>query len=355
MRILIAFVLVWTVGATSHAQQSAFGESLAISGHAALSGLGGRAISHKSNEANFVLTNPAQLSFAGSTRVSVSQYYLPAGITMSSLGLASQYGSEQKKPFFVSFRYLDYGDFDAYNEFGELLQEDTRAYDLSLKLGGSYELYDRMTVGVSIGLLNTSYADLGSTAITTDLGAVYQRDSTSWRIALAVQNLGFALENFEGEDQYHLPTNVSLGFSKKLEHLPFTFFMTYHHLQQWNLEFDNPYEEETALFLNQGGSTVRNDGFFSMFVRHINLGGEFALGAEEKMKVRVGFDFNRNQIVSIPNQRTLSGLSLGVGFKIRRSAYLDYSYSVDHYISNTHNLSLSLDIFAKGPRSGLLW
>jgi hypothetical protein len=122
--------------------------------------------------------------------------------------------------------------------------------------------------------------------------------------------------------------------------LPFRFSITWHHLNKWNLLYDDPNNEE-GIFL--GGfetgakEATRTDNFF----RHIIFGGEMMLGKKETLRLRLGYNHQLKQELSITNLRSFTGFGFGVQVK---KFQFDYGTSKLHFGGSSHHLGLSTNL-----------
>jgi hypothetical protein len=108
-----------------------------------------------------------------------------------------------------------------------------------------------------------------------------------------------------------LPLDIRLGFSKRLEHMPFEFYFSFNKLN----------EEEDR---------------FSK----IALGGEFRLS--KAVKLRFGYDNEKRKELKIGSTAGMAGFSFGVGIKI--SDYIfDYALSSMGSIGSLHRIGISTE------------
>jgi len=140
-----------------------------------------------------------------------------------------------------------------------------------------------------------------------------------------------------------LPVDLQIGYSKRLEHLPFRFSIIGHHLFDPYIRFDDPEVDVTTDIF--GVETYKSsfsknvDNFF----RHIIFNGEFLIGKNEGFRLRVGYDHLRRQELKATTFRSLGGFSMGFGFSIRRFKF-DYGVGHYHLVGAANHLSLRYDI-----------
>src|SRR5690606_39487847 len=95
--------------------------------------------------------------------------------------------------------------------------------------------------------------------------------------------------------------------------------LTLENLQQWNVAFTNPVNNEESL-----DGTVKEDkpSFVNNALRHVIIGAE--LFPQKSFNIRLGYNFRRGQELKMDEQRTFAGISAGVGLKMGKLR-CDYS------------------------------
>ena len=79
------------------------------------------------------------------------------------------------------------------------------------------------------------------------------------------------------------------------------------------------------------------------FFRHLIFGGEFTLGKNDVFKLRLGYNHQRKQELTVTNFRTLTGFSMGFGLKVKKLQF-DYALSKIHFAGSTHHLGISTSL-----------
>jgi hypothetical protein len=108
-------------------------------------------------------------------------------------------------------------------------------------------------------------------------------------------------------------------------------------MQQWQLAFSNPNRAEGNL---DGGSTPEKTTVFGNALRHVIVGVE--LFPEKGFNLRLGYNFRRAEELLIVEQRNFSGISVGMGLKMRNIKF-NYSYSRYTLAANTSLFGLTID------------
>lgn len=315
---------------------------LANSPSSRISALGGSAVGGNSYRLGDAYLNPASLSDTMHRALTFQHQFLFEGI-QNGYAAYAHHLSKQNVTLHAAFNYLFYGDFSVRDEFGNLTGE-ANAKDLAIVVGGSYEPYEKLRVGINLKFISSQLDVYNSNGIAVDLGAQYETSPGGLTIGLALRNVGTQFSPYF-ENREDLPTDLQLGFSSRLKHLPFRFGVVFHHLNRWNLLYDNPTEESGFLF---GNVDTNQPGAFDNFMRHVIINGEFILGKGGIFRLRFGYNHQLKQELSINGFRSLTGLSGGFGIRIKRFAF-DYSLTKVHFGGSTHHLGLStnLDYFTK--------
>lgn len=301
--------------------------------------LGGYLISSPASDISLSLDNPAQLTEELDGQLSFQHQFLQAGIQTGYAGIGKHFPGK-KLMAHGGVKYILYGTFDQTDEFGNITGS-FKGSELAIQVGTSYQLYDKMRVGANLKFIQSSLEVYNSSGIALDLGAFYQDTASGLNAALVVKQAGLQISAFD-EVTESLPLDIQIGISKKLTHLPFRFFITWHHLNRWNLLYDDPNTEEDVFF--GGFQPLRKEPTqLDNFFRHMIFGGEMSLGKKESFRLRLGYNHQLKQELSVLNLRSFAGLSFGIGIRVKKFQF-DYSNSVLHFGGSSHHLGLSTNL-----------
>ncbi|MCB0689400.1 MAG: type IX secretion system protein PorQ [Saprospiraceae bacterium] len=302
-------------------------------------GMGGYLITSPATDISLALDNPALITDDLDGQLSFQHQFLQSGIQSGYAGIGKNFPS-RKIMAHAGVKYILYGTFDQTDEFGNITGS-FKGSELALQVGTSYLLYDKMRIGANLKFIQSSLEVYNSSGLAVDLGAFYQDTASGFGAALVIKQAGLQLTAFD-EVRESLPLDIQLGLSKKLTHLPFRFFITWHHLNRWNLLYDDPNTEEDTFF---GGlqplrkEPTQADNFF----RHMIFGGEMVLGKKESFKIRLGYNHQLKQELSVLTLRSFAGFSFGFGVKVKKFQF-DYSNSVLHFGGSSHHIGLSTNL-----------
>jgi hypothetical protein len=83
-------------------------------------------------------------------------------------------------------------------------------------------------------LISSFYERYSSYGAGVDLAANYYDPATKFSSSLILKNAGRSFKAYVTGTDW-LPFEIQLGFSKRLEHIPFTYSILTIHLQKWDL------------------------------------------------------------------------------------------------------------------------
>lgn len=343
-RSLLPIFLLCMVVAPLYAQLggSATYEFLNMAPSARVSALGGNLITVRDDDVNLAYANPAMLNPLVHQQIGFNHNFHFGGI---SHGYAA-YGHHLEKPalsLHAGIQYVNYGTFDLTNDLGEV-QGDFKASEYAVVLGGAKMVDERLALGANVKLISSQLESYTSLGFTTDLAAMYVDTARSLNVSLVLRNVGTQISTYREDNYEPLPFDLQLGISKKLRYLPFRFSVIYHHLDRWNVIYDDPSRENNTINFGEidterSPTSIWIDNFF----RHLIFNGEFLIGKKENFRMRFGYNHFMRQELSVENFRSLAGFSFGLGVKINRFR-LDYGRTNYHLAGGINHLSIATNL-----------
>jgi len=341
---IIVFISLIAVSASSQIGGDNVYEFLNLSPSARVTALGGALISVKDDDAALIHENPGVLNPLQHNQLTASHQFHLAGIQHGFFDYA-RHIEAWDMTLHAGMQYVNYGEFDSANEAGNITGT-FKANEYAFNIGAGKQLYEKLSVGANLKLINSQFASYNSSGGALDLGAYYQDTSSLFSIGFVIKNAGIQFTKYEDEREV-LPFDMQIGISQKLRHLPFRFTITYHNLHRWNILYDDPNAEESVSFFDQEEANVR--GIWSVrvdnFFRHLSFSGEFLLGQKENFRMRIGYHHQRRKELKVDNFRSLSGFSGGIGMKINRFR-IDYGHSFYHLAGNLSHFTISTNLGA---------
>ncbi len=306
--------------------------------------LGGSQIALMSDDYSLVGGNPAMLTDSMDGTLIFQDNFHFAGINDGYFGYARQI-SGIKSTVHAGIQYLNYGTFTAADDKGNILGE-FKAKDLAIEAGIARPLNERMSGGLLIRYIQSSLETYTSNGLMMDAGLTYRSEDGLNHYAIVLRGIGFQFSKYyPGQQIGKMPVDFQFGFSKRFKYVPFRFSMLAHDLNRWDLRYDSPLDEQTGL--DFGGEPPKPPSDFSQsvdnFFKHLTFGGEFMIGKKEFLMLRVAYNHQMHQELSVVNLRSLAGFSGGVGVNLK-AFILDYGFAVYHQAGSSKHLGVRINI-----------
>lgn len=317
-------------------------EFLNLAPSARVSALGGNLITVSDDDVNLAYANPAMLNERVHQQLAFNHNFHFGGISNGYVA----YGHHLQKAglsLHAGIQYVNYGTFDQTNELGEV-EGEFRAAEYAFVLGGAHMIDERVALGANLKMITSQLESYTSLGFTSDLAAMYMDTAKSLNITLVLRNVGSQVQTYREANFEPLPFDMQVGLSKKLRYLPFRFSVIYHHLDRWNVIYDDPARENNTINFGdvdpeKSPTSIWIDNFF----RHLIFNGEFLLGKKENFRLRVGYNHYLRKELSVDNFRSLAGFSFGFGIKINRFR-LDYGRTNYHLAGGINHLSIATNL-----------
>jgi hypothetical protein len=259
---------------------------------------------------NVMFYNPATLSTLNESRVSAGFGKYLLDINFGTLAYGHKF--KDKGWFGLGVKYFDYGSFDKTDEDLNPTGETFSANDLMLALSYSNYIYEVLNYGVTVKYIYSGIGEYKSSAMAVDFGLLYLIPSENIGLSLAINNVGGQITKYSTTSE-KLPLDLRLGFSKKLEHLPLKFSVTFSKLT----------EEREKLVQH---------------IKAFSLGGE--LSFSDNVAFRLGYNNEKRQDLKLGTSLGISGFSTGLGIKFADKYMLDYSLNSMGKVGSTHRVNV---------------
>jgi len=307
---------------------------------ACLTGLGGLQIAVLYDDLGFASANPAALNPTMDGQLQFNHNFFLSDIQH---GYAAYVHHLPQIGFTVqgALQYMNYGDIKMADEFGQI-QGDIKAGETAFTLGAARMLSDRFSLGLNLRFGVSTLDVYQASALSAEAGVIYNDTSSLFSAAVVIRNAGAQLATYNGVKE-DLPFDIQIGLTKRLRHLPFRFGVVYHHVQDWDIRYDDPALQNTDdVFFGEQPEESGNPGIDNFF-RHFVFNGEFLLGKAEVFRVRVGYNNLRKKELSVPDYRSLAGFSGGIGIKTRRLR-IDFGYGSYHLAGGVVHFGLGTNL-----------
>lgn len=252
--------------------------------------LGGSAISVVEPEAALADQNPALLCPEMAREVSLSYINYVSDINLGYASFTGNFLSEGA--WMGSVRYVDYGDFAGYDANGNPTGSFS-AKDIAFGASVGYPINDRWNLGGTVRGIYTHYESYSAFALGVDVGVNYYNENSGRSYSLVVSNLGGQLKSLDDRYQ-HLPTQVSAGMTKEVEHLPICVTVAARDLLDWDYSFIKHFALGAEWIISDslyfaagynfrhlsagGGFKYRNWNFQAAYARYNRIDGSLNIG-----------------------------------------------------------------------------
>ncbi|QZT38664.1 PorV/PorQ family protein [Halosquirtibacter xylanolyticus] len=274
-------------------------------------------------ETNFGVTQfaPSELDSTYHKKIETDYAILFDGVKHISLS-----GAWAWKPtdiFSINFQTINYGSFERRDEENIYLGDYSAAsYDLSLNY--SKKLSSKWRAGVSMHTLFSKMDIYDAFALSFNASASYKVKSFS--AAFVVRNIGVSINQLD-ESKVSLPLDVGFTLVKSLDHAPFIFYLTAHHLNEWD-----------AVVIGDDSDSKED---YSHLLNHINFGTRLRFSSH--FCLMAGYNNMIRESIGSSSSKGTSGMSFG--FQIDTSKFqLAYSFSPMHKSNIQHSFGFQLKL-----------
>jgi hypothetical protein len=305
-------------------------EFLDLPVNAHVAGIGGVNVSVVDQDVNMFMQNPALLNADMDRHLSLNYQPYYADTKASSLAYAHKI---KNNTWGFGLQYLNYGKIDQTDASGTVLGSYT-PQDVGIMAARSHTV-NNYTLGVNMKFVYSQILNYNSMALMGDLGGVFKHPQKDFSIGLVIKNAGFAFNKFTKDTKVNLPFDVQLGTSYKPEHLPFRFSFTAHHLQK----FDIVYQDSSQRTYDLNGNLIaQHKSFADKIGRHLIVGGELLLS--KNFHIRIGYNYLRRRELRLSNKSGGAGFSFGFMARVK-SFELGFTRAYYHVAGGTTSLTVT--------------
>lgn len=337
MRFLIVTLLFFPLVAFSQNAVGSNGFAFLSGNYSARSiGVGGNLISIADNDLSLANDNPAVLNEKMNGMMQVNQGLLPSGINFGAVNYAIK---SKIGVFAPTLKYVSYGQFTETDETGRTLGK-FKAADYSLGVNYGRTLNKVIQLGASANLLGSNLETYSAYGFSVGFGAIMTHPNQLISGGFAVKNIGFVFKQYTSNAKTSLPIDVQAAFSLKLKHAPFRFTVLGHHLNKWDIVYQDPNLKPTYDALTGDTIPVKTAGFGEKLAHHVNFQLELLAS---NFNLRMGFDYHRRQQLKVFERPGMAGFSLGLGMKFKKFR-IDYGVMLYSKAGQNHSLGISTQI-----------
>ncbi len=262
------------------------------------------------NDPTVLFYNPASLNGIQDTRLSFGYFKHLAGINAGNASIAQEV--ENIGVLAIGILYFDYGTFDR-TDISEYVLGTFGASDVAFVMGWATTVEENLFFGINAEYIHSSLADYSSSAVAVGAGISYYIPSQNLTIGGSILHAGSQIKTFTGR-QESLPLDVSIGLTKKPEHLPVFLSLVFHRL-------------------NESKNSILNR------LRSFTFGAEFLMSSS--LRLRVGYNNEQRRDLKFITKAELVGFSFGGGLIIKDYT-IDYAYNSYGTIGGLHQFSVGM-------------
>jgi len=306
---------------------------------ARIEGVGGYLIAVKDNDATLGVENPSLLNKEMDGYLALDYVNQFAGANYGFTSYTKHYDS--LATFNASLLFANYGKFQYADVEGIRSGTTFTASDFDLRIGAGKEITQRISLGINVNLLASFYEKFNSFGISSTLGASYYNPEKELSAGLVIKNIGYQLKAYTKSNYENLPFNTVLSVSKKMAHAPFRLTVTYHNLQKFNLLY---FDEKAPLEKDPLTGELKENkppGFGKKLVQHIVIGGEILF--TKNFNIQLGYNHNIRYLNKTKAKAGATGLSFGVGFKVKRF-HVAYGIGKRHIVGTNNHITIATRI-----------
>ncbi len=311
---------------------------LDLSFSARSTGLAGDFISVYDEDINMGISNPSLINSEMSKTASFSTALLSGGVNygMFAYGL----NSNKLGPIATYIKYVSYGKFDRMNEAG--ISEGTfKPFEMIAGAGIGKTLNPRISIGANVNFLYSQLETYSSLGASVDFAGTFFNPEKEFLVTILAKNIGYQLKGYTEKTRSPLPVEIQAATSYKLKHAPFRISLLAHHLNQWDITYNDPNAKETIDALTGDTIPVSRAGFFEKFANHFTYQLEVLI--TKNIEIRAGFDYHKRKELALEQRSGIAGFSFGAGLLLDKFR-LDYGFVVYSRAGFNNMITLSTNL-----------
>ncbi|MCH2225900.1 MAG: type IX secretion system protein PorQ, partial [Crocinitomicaceae bacterium] len=301
--------------------------------------LGNDFITGHDNDVNMGVINPSMLNSEMHKTISVNQALLAGGVNFGMFN----YGFNLKEYGTMAsyVKYVSYGKFERTNVNGT--SEGTFS-PIEFIVGSSFgrEINKRLSIGTSANILYSQLETYSSLGVSIDFAGAFRNEEKGFLVTAMVKNIGAQITRYNSAlPREKLPTEVQMAVAYKLPHAPFRISLLGHHLNQWDITYNDPNLQPTLDPLTGDTIPVSRPGFGEKLAQHFTYQLETLIS--ERIHFRAAFDYYRRKALAISQRPGAAGISLGLGLNFSKFS-IDYGFTIYSQAGFNNILTIRSDL-----------
>ena len=301
-------------------------------------GLGGNFISVRDSDVNMGISNPSLANSTMDKQISFNTALLSGTINYGALG----YGYDIKNVGTLTsyIKYVAYGDFDRTNVNGTT-DGSFSPFEMIVGTSIGRELNPRISIGASVNLLYSQLEMYNSFGASVDFAGTYHHKDNGVLVTVLAKNIGYQFDTYVKGSRAFLPAEIQAAVSYKVKHAPFRFSLLAHHLNKWDISYNDPNLEPTVDQLTGDTIPVPTTRFLEKLGRHFSY--QLEIIVTKNIDLRFGFDYQRRKELALETRPGVSGFSCGLGLNFDKFN-LDYGFMIYSRSGFNNMLTFSTDL-----------
>jgi hypothetical protein len=305
-------------------------------------GLGGVMVPTRDYDVANGIFNPSTLNKEHHKQLSLNYCDFASDINYGMIGTGYHFG--KIGTLGLGLQYINYGKFTQANATSEKLGTFS-AGEYALIGGWGMPIDSQLSVGLGSKIIYSALYDRQSFGMAFDLSGSYQLKEHYFSAGFLARNIGFQIKPYSSGNREPLPLKVQAGVSKGFAHLPLRLSLILTNLQQGDLSFTDPNDQNNVDPLT-GEISDEGPGIGKKIMLHTAFHAEFTI--TKYINLRFGYNFKRRDELKISTRPGMAGLSLGGGLKISKFI-INYGRMFYHLSGsgNYFSVAMNLDEFKK--------
>jgi hypothetical protein len=303
---------------------------------ARMAGMGGLMYNKNDQDIQLAIYNPSLISDENHQQLMLGFTDYPTDISSFSGAYAHRF--KKAGTFTASLQYFGYGEFTETDASGNTFGTFS-AQDYYTQIGWGRKLDSNLSMGANLKFIGSSYAEYQSYGLAADLALTYYNPINRLSISGVVQNAGRQIVSYTDKKE-PLPFGIHIGMSQKLKHAPFTYSIVWQNLENWDLTFSDPNDPKIQRDAISGEIIEKSKSakIFDKTFRHLIFGVEFQ--PFKAFALRMSYNYQKRQEMSLPTRTGLSGFSWGFGLRVSKFQF-SYGRSIYHPAGSPNHITMT--------------
>lgn len=336
---LLGFAIIWsTLSFAQNGGTQSF-PLLDLNFSARSASLGGDFIAAKDYDVNIGIANPSLLNASTNKVISFNTALMAGGINYGMLS----YGYDFKRIKSSMASYIKYVSYGKMTRTGVNGASEGTFSPFEMILGSSIgkELNPRISLGANLNFMYSQLEAYSALGMSVDFAGTYYHEDKGFLVTVLAKNIGFQMKGYTKGNRAPLPVEIQLATSYKIKHAPFRITLLAHHLNKWDITYNDPTLLPTVDPLSGDTIPVDRPGFFEKLGNHFTY--QIEVLASKNIDLRIGFDYHARKNLALEQRPGIAGMSFGLGLHFSKFS-LDYGFVVYSRAGFNNMLTLSTNL-----------